>query len=408
MQIMKFLIVFAHLFIITNAVKCQNCSKNNFKETVLSFEKKTVKPGAYDINEYLHLLKNKKVAFVGNHTSVIDNTHTIDTLLSLGVNITKAFSPEHGFRGNAADGELISNEIDKKTGIPIISLYGKNRKPTANQLSGIDYVIFDIQDVGVRFYTYISTMSLVMEACAESKIPIIVLDRPNPNAFYIDGPILDEKFSSFVGMHKVPIVYGMTIGEYALMVNGEKWLANSIQCDLKVVKCMNYTHDSIYKLPVKPSPNLPTMEAILLYPSLCLFEGTVVSVGRGTNTPFEIIGHPDYKKGNFKFTPKPIKGVSEKPPLEGKLCNGLRLTDSVQNILEDKKLNLSWLIDLYKSVNQNDKFFTSYFNKLAGNDILKNQIQNNVSERTIRESWKADLDKFKQIRKKYLIYPDFN
>ncbi|MDD3738583.1 MAG: DUF1343 domain-containing protein [Lentimicrobiaceae bacterium] len=367
-------------------------------------EAQTITPGAYQTDIYVAEIVNKRVALVVNQTSIINQTHLLDTLLKLNVNVTKLFSPEHGIRGRAADGELVDNSIDERTKIPIVSLYGKNRKPSKKDLQGVDIVVFDLQDVGTRFYTYISTLSYVMEACAEKNIKVIVLDRPNPNGYFIDGPVLDSNFSSFVGLHQVPAVYGLTIGEYALMVNGEGWLSNNLKCDLTVIPCLNYTHDSIYKLPIKPSPNLPTEEAVLLYPSLCFFEGTVVSVGRGTEKPFEVIGHPNYSDASFKFTPKQIDGVTVNPPHKNTECNGILLSEYVDEIKANKKINLSLLINMYNDLNIGEKFFNNYFDKLAGTDILRKQIIEGKTEDEIRESWQEDIEKYKDVRKKYLIY----
>jgi len=366
-----------------------------------------ITPGAYNISEYLPILKGKKIAIVANQTSLIGNTHLVDTLLAQNIEISKVFAPEHGFRGDAADGALIENMVDAKTGIQVVSLYSNFKKPTPVQLKGIDYLVFDIQDVGVRFYTYISTLSYVMEACAEQKIPVLILDRPNPNGFYVDGPVLDPTFTSFVGLHPIPIVYGLTIGEYANLVNGEKWLAKGVQCKLKVIKCQNYTHDSLYKLPVRPSPNLPTMKSVYLYPSLCLFEGTVVSVGRGTNFPFEIVGHPAFSTGTYSFVPKQIKGVSDNPPLKDQICKGYYLGAMAENILAKKQIELIWLQKFYNELKLEDKFFTSYFEKLTGTSLLRRQIMQNANQKKIRDSWKSGIDKYMKIRSKYLLYPDF-
>ena len=363
------------------------------------------------------------VAVVANQTSVISRdgklVHLVDTLLSLGVHVNKIFCPEHGFRGNTEAGARVDNSVDSKTGLPIVSLYGKNKKPTSEQMKGIDLVIFDLQDVGCRFYTYISTLHYVMEACAEAGVPLIVLDRPNPNCHYVDGPVLDtSKYRSFVGMHPVPVVYGMTIGEYAQMINGEHWLKGSIQCDLTVVPMQGYRRDSSYVLPVPPSPNLQTPQSILLYPSLCLFEGTNISVGRGTDTPFELIGAPNCDIGgclNSTFTvgeqqvpvcvfkPHYIKGVSENPPFKDKQCYGLKLS----NVKVAAKFDLAWLMQMYW-MTPHDTFFqkNNLFEKLAGTDRLRKQIMQGLSEEEIRASWEPALSHYKQIRKKYLLYPD--
>jgi len=363
-----------------------------------------VNTGADQINKYLPVIKNLRVAIVANQTSKINNVHLLDTLLCRGVNIRKIFSPEHGFRGNIDAGKKIADGKDFKTGLPIISLYGKHKKPTIKDLSGIDVIVFDIQDVGVRFYTYISTLHYVMEACADNNVKLIVLDRPNPNAFYIDGPVLDAKHKSFVGMHPVPVVYGMTIGEYAEMINGENWINSNNKADLKVIKLMNWNHDTKYVLPVIPSPNLPNSESILLYPSLCFFEGTVVSAGRGTDYPFQVFGMPNMPKANFSFTPRSIEGASMYPKYRGVKCVGLDLRGEGVYVLNIKQLNLNYLIFAYKNVFNKNKFFNPFFEKLAGTDNLRSQIIGGVSVRDIRESWQDDIAKFKIIREKYLLY----
>ena len=394
------------LLLLLLATITANCRHSGFTFKT-SPGKTDIIPGAYCINEYQPMLKGKKVGLVANHTSLIKHTHLLDTLLTLKVNLVKVFGPEHGFRGDAPDGKEISNGTDSKTGVTIISLYGSHKKPTKQDLQDIDLMVFDIQDVGVRFYTYISTLTYVMEACAENNIPLVVLDRPNPNGFYVDGPVLEPAYASFVGLHPVPVVYGMTIGEYAAMVNGEKWLKCTPHCNLTVIKCKNYDHKSLYQLPEKPSPNLPDMQAVYLYPSLCFFEGTVVSVGRGTDKPFKVYGHPKYTGGNFSFTPQPIKGVSEDPPLKGQRCFGKNLELSAREITKRGKIQLSWLMDAYKNLGTKNDFFTPYFEKLAGTNTLRQQILSGKSEPEIRKSWQPGLDTFKKIRKKYLLYPDF-
>jgi len=365
--------------------------------------------GAEQTNRYFTLLQHKRVAVCFNPTSVIGKNHLVDTLLSAHIYIVKIFAPEHGFRGEAEAGAIIQSTTDAKTGIPIVSLYGKNKKPTNEQLKDVDIILFDMQDVGCRFFTYISTLHYVMEAAAAAKVPVLILDRPNPNGFFVDGPVLEEKFKSFVGMHPVPIVHGMTIGEYAQMINGEKWLENNLICDLQIIKCENYTHSSRYSLPINPSPNLGSDEAIYLYPSLCFFEGTDISLGRGTPTPFQIFGHPNLTTGDFYFTPEPIKGVSENPPQKGKKCRGFDLTNEARkNLQENNSINLSYLITAYKHFPKEMKFFTSsdFFDKLAGNSTLRWQIINGKTEEEIRASWQPALDNFKKIRNKYLIYPE--
>ena len=356
-----------------------------------------LKIGAERTNIYLPLLKKKKIAIVGNQTSMINKTHLVDSLLSLKINIIKLFSPEHGFRGKSDAGEKIKDKIDNKTSLPIISLYGKNKKPYSEQLKGIDILLFDIQDVGARFYTYISTLHYVMEAAAENNIKVIVLDRPNPNGHYIDGPIKEEGFESFVGIHPVPIVHGMTIGEYARMINGENWISK--KCDLTIIEMQNYNHNMHYSLPVKPSPNLPNSKAINLYPSLCLFEGTNVSIGRGTKYPFQHFG-ATYLENSYSFMPKSGPG-SKNPKNKNKLCFGtdLRFQD---NYLEE--INIDWLIETFKNCPEKEKFFNDFFDKLAGTNKLRLQIISGKTSKKIKESWQEDLTKFKIVRKKYLLY----
>jgi len=366
-----------------------------------------IKVGAEQTELYLNLLKGKNIALVANQTSAIEKrgkrkekrfTHLVDSLLSLKIKVKKVFAPEHGFRGKADAGEIIKDGFDNKTGLPIFSLYGKNKKPSADQLEGIDVIVFDIQDVGARFYTYISSLHYVMEAAAENKIPVIILDRPNPNGYYIDGPILEKEHKSFVGMHPVPVVYGMTIGEYGQMINGEKWLENGVKCDLTVIPLKNYLHNSTYRLPIKPSPNLPNDKAINLYPSLCFFEGTTISAGRGTEMQFQIYGAPFLNKEGFSFTPKSNEGAKY-PKFKNQICYG-------ENLIETKnlhQLNLSWLIKAYKQ-NTSENFFNAFFTKLAGTEKLQKQIENNVSEKEIKKSWQKDINAFKKIRKRYLIY----
>jgi len=365
-------------------------------------------PGAERTDKYLPLISGKRVAVAANQTSRIGNIHLVDSLLSCGINIVRIFSPEHGFRGNVDDGVLVADSTDTKTGIPIISLYQESKKLDRSYIDDVDVVIFDIQDVGVRFYTFISTLHYIMEACAENDKSLIVLDRPNPNGFYVDGPLLEPEYRSFVGMHEVPVVYGMTIGEYATMINGEGWLNRRLKCDLKVIPCDNYTHKSKYDLPVRPSPNLPTMNGIYLYPSLCLFEGTAISVGRGTDYPFEVFGHPELKDCSFTFTPEPKPGADTNPLLKGQVCRGvdLRYLRDLGNE-RPSTIDLQWLIFAYSHFPDKGKFFNDYFEKLVGNDVLRKQIIMGLSEDEIRETWKADIEMFKLIRKKYLLYQDF-
>jgi len=371
----------------------------------------TVINGAERFNEYENILREEKVAVVANQSSVInDSLHLVDFLIEKEINILRVFSPEHGFRGKADAGAHIKDQRDAKTGLKLISLYGKSKKPSYDHLADVNVVVLDLQDVGVRFYTYISTMHYVMTACAEMKIKIVVLDRPNPNGFYVDGPILDPEFQSFVGMHKVPIVHGMTIGEYAKMINSEGWLENGVKCDLTVVPCLNYDHNDYYKLGIKPSPNLPNSASIFLYPSLALFEGTVVSVGRGTETPFQIIGHPNIKEGDLEFTPQSFPGAKS-PKLMGQKCTGYHLKSFGESTLPKRKqLYLFWLLTMYKEINTEEtSFFLSngFFDRLAGTDKLRKQIESSLKEDEIRASWQEGLIEFKKIRSKYLLYADF-
>jgi len=367
---------------------------------------KTIKVGAASINQYNDLIKHKNIALVVNQTSMIGNTHLADTLLSLGINIQTIFAPEHGFRGKADAGEKVVDGIDTKTGIPLLSLYGKNKKPKAQQLAGIDLVIFDIQDVGARFYTYISTMHYVMEACAENGVEVLILDRPNPNGHYVDGPILEADYQSFVGLHPIPVVHGMTIAEYAKMVNGEGWLNGGVQCKLTTVACENYDHKSVYELPIKPSPNLPNNRSIYLYPSLCFFEGTTVSVGRGTNTQFQVYGHPDLVDAPYEFSPSPMPGAKY-PKHEGKVCHGYDLTKmDIAAIRNKRELDLSFLMSAYQNMPKNEPFFLKnlFFDKLAGGSTLRKQIIAGKSAEAIKATWQEGLSEFKKIRAKYLLY----
>ena len=372
---------------------------------VFSYQNSEIKVGSEKMNEYLNKISNKSVGLLVNHSSSVSSTHLIDTLISKNINIKKIFSPEHGFTGNIERGKKVNGDtliIDNKI-IPIISMYGKSRIPTKESMKGLDIVIFDIQDVGTRFYTYISAMHNMMNICAELGISLIVLDRPNPNSGYIDGPVLDMEYQSYIGMHEIPIVHALTVGELAMMIKGEKWIRNSEKLKLSVIKIDNWDHKKEYKLPIRPSPNLPNQQSILLYPSLCLFEQTIVSIGRGTPYPFQLIGHPNYDNTSFSFTPKSVTEES-KPKLENEKCFGIDL----KKIKVKKELNIKYLIDFYnrlKSTNSN--FFGKYFYRIAGNKILENQIKDGISEREIRLSWKADIDKYKKIRKKYLLYKDF-
>ncbi len=390
------------------------------KEVITETANKEIVTGVENTSAYLSLLKGKKIGVITNQTGIINieseetkitsngtkeylrifNTISIvDFFINNQINVQKIFAPEHGFRGTADAGEHIIDGKDTKTGLPIISLYGNNKKPKPEQLQGIDIMVFDLQDVGARFYTYISTLHYIMEACAENNIPLIVLDRPNPNGSIVDGPILEKEFSSFVGMHTIPLLHGMTIGEYAQMINGEKWLKNGIQCDLKVIPCLNYERKMFYSLPVKPSPNLPNDQAINLYASLCLFEGTNVSVGRGTEMQFQIYGSPFLPKSDFSFTPIPNLGAKD-PVYNGKLCYG----EDLSKIEKVTQLELKWLIKAYNSTADKSKFFNDFFVKLAGTKKLREQIEAGISETEIRKSWEKGLNEFKEMRKKYLIY----
>lgn len=365
-------------------------------------------PGADQTDQYLDYLKGKNIGMVVNQTSVIGKnlTPSPDSLLKLGVNIKKVFGPEHGFRGNNSNGATVKDDVDKQTGLPVISLYGKHNKPTVDDLKGIDLMIFDIQDVGTRFYTYISTLHYVMEACAEQNVELMIFDRPNPNGYLVDGPVLDTAFRSFVGMHPIPVSHGMTIGEYAQMINGEGWLKNHVQCKLKIIKVAGYTHKMAYNLPVFPSPNLNTQQSILLYPSVCFFEGTTLSLGRGTEFPFTVVGHPGFK-GTYKFTftPVSIPGKSEDPPLKDRLCYGIDLRNyDTDQLKRSGRLNLSWLISMYKNYPDQTHFFNAYFTKLAGTETLRKQIEQGLTEKEIRQSWEPALSEFKAKREKYLLY----
>ena len=368
-----------------------------------SVGQKRILPGAILQDQYISLLIEKKVGVVAHQASLIPKSnssqHLVDFLLENNIDIHSIFAPEHGFRGTADAGENVKDQVDPKTGIQIISLHGINKKPKVEQLNGIEIMIFDLQDVGVRFFTYLSTLHYVMEACAENDIPMIILDRPNPNLNYVDGPVMEEAYTSFLGMHPVPIVYGMTIGEYAKMINGEGWLKEGIRCKLSIIPVKNYNRKSTYELSVRPSPNLPNPQSIALYPSLCLLEPTAISVGRGTDFQFQIYGHPKLPKGDFTFTPLPNFGAKN-PKLKGHLCYGKNLT----KVLRPNQLELKWLIDAYNNFPKSNIFFLKGFNKIAGNSSLKEQLISGVSEIEIRKSWKSKLKIFKGIREKYLIY----
>jgi uncharacterized protein YbbC (DUF1343 family) len=384
------------------------CHSQGYKIDLSDVDKLRLAVGAARTQAYFPFLKEKKIALCVNHTSTIGEVHLLDTLLSAGMHVVKVFSPEHGFRGDEEAGKHIQTSTDSKTGLPVVSLYGKNKKPSAEQMQGIDVVIFDIQDVGARFYTYISTLHYVMEAAAQNKVDVIVLDRPNPNGFWVDGPVLDTALRSFVGMHPVPVAHGMTIGEYAKMINGEGWLAGGIKCNLTVVSIFGYAHMFRYQLSENPSPNLSSMAAVYLYPSLCLFEGTPMSVGRGTETPFCLLGHPDFPIGEVYFTPKDIPGVATNPPCVNKKCRGFDLTNLSLKVMKNGNfVNVDLLIEAYKNYPDKAAFFTTSFDRLAGTKTLQEQIKAGKTAAEIKESWQEELNRFKQIRKKYLLYPDF-
>lgn len=401
-------IIFILLIILQGStIHCS--SRNTLGRTMVSITASKPSPktavsvltGAQQLDLLLPKIKGKRVALVVNNTATIGKTHLADTLKKAGIDLKKIFAPEHGFRGTAEAGETLRDGVDTKTNIPVVSIYGSTKKPTPEQLSDVDIIIFDIQDVGVRFYTYISTLQYVMEACAESEKKLIVLDRPNPNGSYVDGPVLKAELKSFVGMHPIPIVHGLTMGELAQMINGEGWLPDNKKCNLEVIAMKHWMHQDAYSLPIKPSPNLPNDQAIKLYPSLGLFEGTVISVGRGTQVPFQIIGNPELKDQPYSFTPISIEGMSKNPPFENKLCQGIDLRSVA---VKKGKLDLSYLILMYKVYPDKEKFFTSFFDKLAGNSTLKQQVKDGLTEEQIRESWKSDLDIFNAKRKKYLLY----
>jgi uncharacterized protein YbbC (DUF1343 family) len=394
--------------------------KNNFKIATLSIlltfilssslicQQKEMLTGAERTSYYLPLLKGKNIGLVVNQTSIIGKVHLVDSLIQLGLNVKKIFAPEHGFRGNADAGEKISDSKDAKTGVPIISIYGSKKAPEKADLEGIDILIFDIQDVGTRFYTYISTLHYVMLSCADNNVPLIVFDRPNPNGHFIDGPMLDLAYQSFVGMHPIPVVHGMTIGEYAQMINGENWLEVNKRTNLQVVSCLNYKHSDIYNLPIPPSPNLPNMRSIYLYPSICYFEGTQISLGRGTNKQFQVLGAPNLNAGDFTFTPEPKPGAMN-PPQLGKLCRGMDLSGLQELQIKAKKtIDLSYLIQIYRDYPDKESFFLPgmFFDKLAGSSKLREMIQSGYSEQQIKDTWQPGLNQFKKVRKKYLIYED--
>jgi uncharacterized protein YbbC (DUF1343 family) len=405
-QMLITLLAWIVLFSQTTCAQTQKNTSNNI----------AIETGAAQVSSYLPMLKGKSVGVFANQTAVIGKTHLVDSLVHLGVNVKVIFGPEHGFRGKADAGEHVDNNIDAKTGIQVISLYGNHKKPTATDVKNIDILIFDVQDVGVRFYTFISSLEYMMEAAIENNKPLIILDRPNPNGFYVDGPVLENEFKSFVGMQPIPIVYGMTIGEYAKMLLGEKWLSLSTMKMykpelIKVIALKNYDHNSLYKLPINPSPNLKEMESIYIYPSTCFFEGTILSEGRGTEKPFQIFGHPNLPKTLFSFTPKPNDGAKSSKCFN-QTCYGWNLSGTKESVLKklNKQIQIKYLIEAYNLFPGKDSFFlkNNFFNKLAGNDKLMQQIKDGKSETEIRKSWEPELIKFKAVRKKYLLYKDFN
>ena len=392
--------IFFYLTAITLIIGCQSRSSESAEDIPLP----KMQPGVEQFDKYIPRLKDKKVALVVNHTSLVNGTHIVDTLLEMGIDIKLAFAPEHGFRGEADDGQPVDSGIDPATGLQIVSLYGKNKKPTPEDLEDIDVVIFDIQDVGTRFYTFISTMHYAMEAAAENEVKFMVLDRPNPNGDFIDGPVRKEGFESFVGMHPIPVVHGLTVGELAMMIKGEGWLANNVQPDLTVIPVMNYDRMERYEPSVKPSPNLPNYNSIRWYPTTCFFEGTVLSEGRGTQHPFEFIGYPDPDMGDFSFTPTSIPGMSTYPKFEDKTCWGIDLRRQEPG----RQIELDVILGMYSKFKEKELFFKKYFNTLAGTEELRTQIESGLSSEEIRKSWQPGLEAYKEVRKKYLLYPDLD
>lgn len=401
----RFALLFALLILIQTG--CYPQKKN-------AIPQKQIRTGAEQTDNYLPLLKGKRVAIMANPTSIIGKTHLVDSLKSLGVNIVKVFGPEHGFRGNSSAGVAIQDEIDAKSGIPIISLYGRKNKPSKEDMADVDVLIYDLQDVGVRFYTNINALSRLMESCHESGKPMIILDRPNPNAYLIDGPILDMKFRSGIGMFPIPMSHGLTVGEFAQMANGEGWLTNGVKCDLKIIPVANYDHSMSYTLPVAPSPNLNTQQAIMLYPSTCMFEGTYLNHGRGTYFPFTLLGSPELKGiYEFSYTPTGIKGMAETPLFMNQECYGLDLRQyDVEKLRASGKINIQWIIELYNKHPYKEKFFDSRLSRemnnieiQIGNDLFRKQIIAGISEEEIRKTWEPGLSRYKEMRKKYLLYP---
>ena len=362
--------------------------------------------GAEQTNDYLPILKNKRIAVFSNHTGMVGNKHLLDVLLENKINVVAIFSPEHGFRGNADAGEHVSSSVDQKTGVPILSLYdGQLGKPSEDSMRKFDLLIVDIQDVGLRFYTYYASMVRLMDACAEYNRKMLILDRPNPNGHYVDGPILDMKYKSGVGWLPIPVVHGMTLGELALMVNGERWLPASRICDITVIKCKNYTHQTMYQLPIPPSPNLPNMKAVYLYPSICYFEATPVSLGRGTQLPFQVYGHPNMTGYNYSFTPQSTSGAKN-PPQLGRLCHGVNLSELSEEEIRKKGVDLSYLVDAYRNLNMDDYFFRPFFERLIGTDYVRKMIEQGKDADEIKAMWKEDVEKFKVQRRPYLLYEE--
>ncbi len=391
-------------------ISCQSAKTNGRPPEPVN----AIRTGAEQTEKYLHLLKGKRVAILGNQTSVIGNTHLVDSLQQLGVKIMKVFGPEHGFRGQASAGVVVEDEKDKRTGIPVISLYGPKRKPSKKDLEDVDLMIYDMQDVGCRFYTNINALAELMEACAENKKPLLILDRPNPNGYFVDGPVLDMNLRSGIGQFPIPITHGMTVGEFAKMVNGEGWLTNKLQCELNIIPVANYNHDMPYTLPVKPSPNLNTQQSILLYPTTCIFEGTILNHGRGTYFPFTVLGAPALKgKYSFSYTPVGIPGMSETPLYMNEVCYGLDLRNYDTEILrKEKRINLQWIKELYKAYPDKEKFFDHSLSREIGNvdfrtgdSNFRKQVINDVPDEEIRQSWEPALGNYKKMRLKYLIYP---
>ena len=390
------------------------CSTSRQQQSITAAATEQIKTGADQTEKYLPYLKGKRVAIMTNLTSIIGKTHLVDSLKKLGVNIVKIFGPEHGFRGNASAGVHVVDETDAATGIPVISLYGTKNKPSKEDLADVDILIYDLQDVGCRFYTNINALSRLMEACYENGKELLILDRPNPNGYLVDGPVLDMKLKSGIGMFPIPISHGLTVGEFAQMTNGEGWLTNKVKCNIRIISVANYNHDMPYTLPVKPSPNLNTQQSIMLYPSTCLFEGTYLNHGRGTYFPFTVLGSPELKgKYDFSFTPAGIKGMSETPLFTNQLCYGIDLRNYDINLLrKTKQINLQWMMELYKAHPYKEKFFDSKLSKeignidnLSGAILFRQQIIEGKSEKEIRESWEPGLSAYKEMRKKYLLYP---